>query len=379
MKTKEYKKTRKELLLNSVKIGKIGSNLFGATPPSAFVGRMGYPNVFAGPLVSPLIDDPKMFDMPESWLTLKREDIVEIRSNLVRSNFKLNVKDAMDPTRLLLETQELAMSEFPIDVEVKFIKSPKTELNFDKITAPMGPSGIISDIQILESPKVPKKIDSLVYDIDIKASEAAVELYWQGVSPYQISRLLSVGLLGRKRLIVPTRWSITAVDTIIGNAMLNQIKTYPEIDEVYLFISERFGNHFEVILLPSSYSFGWTELWITDNGKVEIGDLYENYDGKSSSMDGGYFAARFSTLEYLNNIKKQASIYIIREVQPTYDIPLGSWVIRELVRDAFRHDPLKFESLAEALKSTATRINIALINTIFLNKHLLQRTIFDFF
>jgi len=96
-------------------------------------------------------------------------------------------------------------------------------------------------------------------------------------------------------------------------------------------------------------------------------------------MDGGYFAARFSTLEYLNNIKKQASIYIIREVQPTYDIPLGSWVIRELVRDAFRHDPLKFESLAEALKSTATRINIAQINTIFLNKHLLQKTFFDFF
>jgi len=379
VKTKENKKTRKELLLNSVKIGKIGSNLFGATPPSAFVGRVGYPNVFAGPLVSPLIDDPKMFDMPESWLTLKREDIVEIRSNLVRSNFKLNVTDAMDPTRLLLETQELAMSEFPIDVEIKFIKSPKTELNFDKITAPMGPSVIISDIQILESPKVPKKIDSLVYDVDIKASEAVIELYWQGVSPYQISRLLSVGLLGRKRLIVPTRWSITAVDTIIGNAMLKRIKTYPEIDEVNLFISEGFGNHFEVILLPNHYSFGWTELWITDNGKVEIGDLYENYDGKSSSRDGGYFAARFSTLEYLNNIKKQASIYIIREVQPTYDIPLGSWVIRELVRDAFRHDPLKFESLAEALKSTATRINIALINTIFLNKHLLQRTIFDFF
>ena len=378
MKTKENKKSRKELLLRSIKIGKIGNNFFGVTPPSAFVGRIGYPNIFAGPLISPLIDDLKIFDTPESWLVLKREDIVEIRSNLVRSNFKLKVTDAMDPTRLLLETQELAMSELPVDVEVKFIKSPKMEFNFDKITAPMGPSGIISDIEILDSPKVPKKIDSLAYDVDIKASEAAIELYRQGVSPYQISRLLSVGLLGRKRLIVPTRWSITAVDTIIGNAMLKRIKTYPEIDEVNLFISEGFGNHFEIILLPNRYSFGWTELWITENGKVEIGDLYENYDGKSSSMDGGYFAARFSTLEYLDNIKKQASIYIIREVQPTYDIPLGSWLIRELVRDAFRHDSLKFESLAEALKSVATRIDIARINTIFLNKHLFQRTIFDF-
>jgi hypothetical protein len=144
VKTKLKEKTRKELLLNSFKIGKIGNNLFGATPPSAFVGRVGYPNIFAGPLVSPFIDEPKMFAVPESWLTLKREDIVEIRSNLVRSNFKLNVTDARDPTRLLLETQELAMSELPIDVEVKFIKLPKTELNFDSSRSSPGTTGIES-------------------------------------------------------------------------------------------------------------------------------------------------------------------------------------------------------------------------------------------
>jgi hypothetical protein len=378
VKTKANEKTRKALLLNSFKIGKIGSNLFGATPPSVFVGRVGYPNILAGPLVSPFIDDPKMFAAPESWLTLKREDIVEIRSNLVRSNFKLNVTDARDPTRLLLETQELAMSELPIDVEVKFIKLPKTELNFDRIVAPMGPSGVVSDIEILESPKVPQKIDRLVYDVDIKASEAAIELYWQGVSPYQISRLLSVGLLGRERRLVPTRWSITAVDTMIGDAMLKRVKTYPEIDEVNLFTSDGFGNHFEIMLLPKRYSFGWTELWITDSGKVEIGDLYENYDGKSSYMDGGYYAARFSTLEYLNSIKREASIYIVREVQPTYNIPLGSWVIRELVREALKREPLKFEDFTEALKSTATRVDIAQLNTIFITKHLLQRTIYNF-
>lgn len=378
MKTKVNEKTRKALLLNSFKIGKIGSNLLGTTPPSSFVGRVGYPNIFAGPLVSPFVDDLKMLSAPESWLTFKREDIIEIRSNLVRSNFKLNVRDARDPSRLLRETQELAMSQLPINVEVKFIKTPKIELNFDKIVAPMGPSGLVSNIKILENPKVPKEIDRLVYDVDIKASEAVIELYLQGVSPYQISRLLSVGLLGRKRLLVPTRWSITAVDTMIGDSMLKRVKMYPEIDDINLFVSDGFGNHFEIILLPKRYCFGWTELWITDNGKVEIGDLYENYDGKSTYMDGGYYAARFSTLEYLNRIKKQASIYIVRKVQPTYDIPLGSWVIRELVRDALKREPLKFKNFAEALKSTATRINITLDNTIFVTKHLLRRTIRDF-
>ena len=45
--------SRKELLLNSFKLGTIDKDLFGPTPPSAFVGRFGYPQVLAGPLVSP--------------------------------------------------------------------------------------------------------------------------------------------------------------------------------------------------------------------------------------------------------------------------------------------------------------------------------------
>jgi len=40
--------SRKELLLNSFKLGRIDKDLFGPTPPSAFVGRFGYPEVLAG-------------------------------------------------------------------------------------------------------------------------------------------------------------------------------------------------------------------------------------------------------------------------------------------------------------------------------------------
>jgi len=74
----------------------------------------------------------------------------------------------------------------------------------------MGPSGTVTDIEIVENPHVPKKVDMLADDRTIKAAEAATILYEDSISPYQISRLLSVGTLGEKRLIVPTRWSITA-------------------------------------------------------------------------------------------------------------------------------------------------------------------------
>jgi hypothetical protein len=94
-------------------------------------------------------------------------------------------------------------------------------------------------------------------------------------------------------------------------------------------------------------------------------------------MDGGYYAARFSALEFLESVRRQASIYVMREVKPTYDIPLGSWVIRELVKDAFSRQPLIFGSVTDALKSVRTRINVP-PNTIFLKKHLLQTRLMQF-
>ncbi|HYA32721.1 MAG TPA: hypothetical protein VEG65_01810 [Candidatus Bathyarchaeia archaeon] len=369
--------TRKELLLNSYKLGRLQKDLFGATPPSAFVGRFGYPEVLAGPLVSPVDGESTVADTPDRWLHLSREQILGIRSNLVRSNFKVKVKDARDPGRLLSETQELAMAALPVDVELKFVKPPTRALHFDNILTPMGPSGTVTDIEIVENPRVPKKVDMLVDDRGIKAAEAATILYEGSVSPYQISRLLSVGTLGQKRLIVPTRWSITATDSILGNGLLRRVRSYPENADVQLFVSEAFGNHFEILLVPRAYAFGWTEMWLSDVGKVEIGDLYEDAISKPKYMDGGYYAARFSALEFLEQRRRQAAVYVMREVKPTYDIPLGSWVIRELVKEAFSKQPLVFESIADALCNVRARINVP-TSTLFLQKQLSQTNLAQF-
>jgi hypothetical protein len=369
--------SRKDLLLNSFKLGKIGSEFFGATPPSAFVGRFGYPDVLAGPLVSPLGEDASLNDEPKKWLHLNREEIIGFRANLVRSNFKINVKDANKPNRLLAETQELAMAELPVDVEVKFVKPPTLNLQFDGIFAPMGPSGTVSDIEIVDNPRVPRKVDALVDDRDIKAADAAILLYESSISPYHISRLLSVGILGKKRLVVPTRWSITATDSMLGNNLIKQVRNYPENTDIRLYVSEGFGNHFEILLIPGSYAFGWTEVWLSASGRAEIGDLYEDGVNKLAYIDGGYYAARFSALEFLERTRRQASIYVMRDVSPTYDVPLGSWLIRELVAEALRSKPLEFESVAEALTSVRTRIKLP-TNTLFLTNQVLQTRLTQF-
>ena len=369
--------SRKELLLSSYKLGALGKDLFGATPPSAFVGRFGYPEVLAGPLVTPVSAEASLSETPENWLHLGREEIIGFRSNLVRSNFRVNVRDAKDPSRLLRETQELAMAVLPVDIEVKFLRPPTRTLRFDSVLTPMGPSGTITNIEIAENTRVPKKVDALVDDRDIKAAEAVFNLYEASISPYQISRLLSVGTLGKKRLVVPTRWSITATDSIVGTNLLKRVRNYPENADIELFVSEAFGNHFEILLVPRTYAFGWTEIWLSVDKAPEIGDLYEDAMSSPAYMDGGYYAARFSALEHLERIGRQASIYVMREVKPTYDIPLGSWVIRELVKEAFSRPPLIFASVTDALKNVRTRIRLP-ANTLFLQKQLSQTTLKQF-
>lgn len=59
-------------------------DISGASPPSVFIGRIGYPNVYAGPLVPPVEGDTSMFDLPELWFGKSMDEIVAFRSMLIR-------------------------------------------------------------------------------------------------------------------------------------------------------------------------------------------------------------------------------------------------------------------------------------------------------
>ena len=59
---------------NSAKLTSV--TLAGATPPSVFVGRFGYPKVKVGPMVPPIHGDTTILDKPEMCLGKSIEDIV---------------------------------------------------------------------------------------------------------------------------------------------------------------------------------------------------------------------------------------------------------------------------------------------------------------
>ncbi len=362
--------------------------LSGPSPPGFFVGHFNYPNVYLGPLVpfqkfeiDQKISDYHILDAPELWFGKSIVDVIGYRSSLVRNNFKINVNIGkrsrknplpMKAQKLLETSQELSMAARPVDTETKL---PKMNLRMlmDNHALPMGPTGMTEKIRITENTKVHPKVDYCVADTDLKATEAVSKyLYFKGRVPEStIKRVFSAGLLGEKnkRRIVPTRWSITAVDDIISKALIKEIKRFPEINDYRIFERTYLDNHFKILLFPGKFTYEMNEVWapntlwnISLNGNIrnlkpQIMTDFEFYKGRknyASNITGAYYAARKEVCEYLYRIGRQARILIFREVQGGYIVPLGVWVIRETVKNAMElNNPQILDNFDDSLKSMA--------------------------
>src|SRR5437879_9267078 len=137
------------------------------------------------------------------------------------------------PDSILSTVQEAAMASKPIDTEMWFTKKPTLVSPFSSRAPPSGPSADIAKVDLTSNPSVPRRVDDLVSDTDLRAGAAVADLYDHGISQSQITRVFSVGLLGTKdrRRLVPTEWSITAVDDILAKGLVHEVRSYPWISE----------------------------------------------------------------------------------------------------------------------------------------------------
>ncbi|MEM2175488.1 MAG: Nre family DNA repair protein [Candidatus Micrarchaeia archaeon] len=332
--------------------GKVKDYLFGPTPPNLFVGHFGYPKVNFGPMVSIEESEIGSLDDPSSWFGLEFEKIVKLRSNLFRA---MKLKDVNKIDRDVMQIQELIFSIKPIDVEAKISKI-NYRIVFDSDVQPMGPSSRLENLRICENPRIPKEVDEIIEE-RMKAENAIRLLYEKKFDIYYLTKIFSSGALGIEKKIVPTRWSITAVDDIIGRENIKKIKKYKELEGIYVASGEYMDNHFEILLIPGKWEFenfeAWAPgtLWSFGLSEPAIIEDYEGYYGKKdySIQGGGYYASRLGVTEFLENIKRQARVVVFREIYAGYQVPLGVWVVRENVRNAFKKI-MKFYSLKDAIE-----------------------------
>lgn len=338
---------------------KIDNKIVDPSPPSIFVGRIGYPKVYVGPLVA-LNTDPVYADSP--WLWKSIEEVIELRTSMLRTSTRMRVEDVREENRRIVELQELTASVKPVDIEAEIRKIVK-RAEFDDVVQPMGYSAIVDKLTIAGNPKLPEKVEKVYYD-NLKSHEALKLLHNHGFSTYYLQKIFSAGMLGERqsRKLVPTRWSITAVHSILGEEIKREIADFEVIDSTMVFSFEHFGNHFEIILSPERYFFQLIEIWqrksLWSPKEDWIGADCEDIRPKNtySNLSGGYYAARLPVLEHLKKIRRQASILVLREIKPTYYAPLGVWVVEEGVRRALNTKPEIFNSFNEAFERAASRI-----------------------
>jgi len=322
------------------------NDLFGSSPPSVFVGRYGYPYVNIGPSAPPERGDTRIYDYPENWIGLRIEDILEYRWSMVTGATRVKVIDVNNP--LVDKIRELTLSIKPVDVEIYLEKPPKSSIRFSEHEPPQGPRAPLRDLRVVGNPSIPRVVDSVYGDRDLKAIEAVLTLYRHGIPVSMIQKLLSIGALGKYRRLVPTRWSITAVDSMVSDELLEKVKDYPFINRIEVYVRRYYDNLFIAILVPGKWSYEWMEAWWPGStwnpGAEEIiveGD-HEGFRGRSSYPDigGCYYATRLAVSEHLHSRGKQAVAIVLREIYPGFNLPLGVWFVRENIRAMFREKPL---------------------------------------
>ena len=338
------------------------TEFFGASPPGVFLGSYGYPNLLAGPLVPVLEEpDPSLLDAPDRWLDKSIDELIRYRFGLVRGKSTARVQDARNPDKTLSLVQEIVMSETPTDTELVLKKKPYVRINLLTRSSPHGPSGVVERLSLASNPDVPRQIDTVVSDTDLPANEGAQSLYHNGISQQHIVRMFSIGLLGtsRSRRLVPTEWSITAIDDILAKDLRRKVSDYPRLDEFRLFSDRSVGNNVHVLLLPTSWMFEALEGWLTGPRPEVFGDYELNKGRKDypTNIAGAYHASRLPVLEYLGQNRRQAGAIVFLEVTREW-VPLGVWRFRELARRALAGNPSRFTSLEDALSEARKRLLI---------------------
>jgi len=344
------------------------SEILGSSPPGVFVGRLGYPKVSIGPMVPPLFGDTTILDTPEEWLGRPIEQIVDYRYSLVRGNSRSTVEEAREPGRLLSSLQELSMAARPVDTELKLTKAPRRILTLSEDTQPYGPSGPLERFKI-DNPTVDRRVQTAYYDRDLDAAGAVEELYRKGVLVTRIQKAFSLGMfgVGTRRKIVPTRWSITAVDSSISLGLVEKVKHSPTIDEYRVYGFRVYDNQYVAILLPEPWRFEWIEAWFPNTTWNQftaqpymIGD-YEEYFGRTkyARVGGCYYSTRLAVAEALEREGRQAAAIVLRETYPGFIMPLGVWNVRESIRELLKQPFEKHETFRDAMDSALSKLVIS--------------------
>ncbi|MBS3147545.1 hypothetical protein J4219_01530 [Candidatus Woesearchaeota archaeon] len=316
---------------------------FSGSSVTPFVGRFGYPKVDVGIMAPPIRDEQaKRFDAPREWAQNNATiaQVVDFRSQMINSRF---VSDVKSPDKLVELAQDVAMSKSTIDIDVLLEKKPKVNITTDQWVAPMGAQARLKRLALSSNPDIPTRVQKYFDDTDVRAVEALTELYDRDLDENALSRMLSVGVFGKQRKLVPTRWSITAVDDTVGKHVLEQVRDLA-VGDCRAYFGGYLGNYYLILCFPEEWRYELFEMYVNPD-RLDYSTDYEPFEGRkeySRACAGGYYTVRLAAAEKCVAEKRQFGVLALRFITDEYVLPLGVWVTREATRKALSSKPIGF-------------------------------------
>jgi DNA repair protein NreA len=359
----------------------------GSSPPEIFVGKWNYPNVYTGILSPTEFGNTSLLSSHEEWHEKKLpiSQILDLRNQLIYSRTQSNIKKPLTDKKFLPVMQEVAMTHKSVGTEFKLKKPLLKNKEQDSHTPLIPTAANIENARLTENPQVKPKINYLVNDTDVKSRVAMLELEKAQIPTSNIVKILSAGLLGigKNRKLVPTRWSITAVDDALSKNKLNLIRYFSHIQDFQVHSAEYLGNHYEFLLLPGNWEFEVIEISMKNFGVWHDHESFFPRKHYAESVTGAYYANRLALTEYLEKIKRQCSAIVFREVRPEYYAPMGVGILRQTSREAFSKSHFSFSTLKEALANIQSRIRLPIHyftdKSVILKEYGKQKTLNEFF
>ncbi len=311
------------------------------TPPLFLVSWKNYPKVAFGPYLGPVSLKDEEF-----LYSLSLDQVFELRLRALRAYKVVGIREK------LLEEASLSIEPVLIDAELK--SRPKLSLKPKNL----GFSAPAKKLREEDSGKVPFKVEKV---LDERAENAIIKL--RDMPFFYLVQLLSTGALGfsADKKLVPTRWAITAVDSILSRFYFEKIKDKQEINSFFVAHAQHWDNNFVILFLPMSYAFEVLETWLPSWSKEPVleqdYEFFELRKDYARNVTGSYYAARHVILRFLAKIKRKAGVVVFREVGPSYYFPVGVWHVRKTVEEALKNIK-KFSTLDEAFEYANLKLNI---------------------
>ncbi len=315
------------------------------SPPEIYVGEFGYPRVqigFVGTLN--LRVKPNVLSSPEIWVTMGRQDFFRLRSEMFRFIQKVDISENNPWIEFL---QNIVMANNFIKVNVSAYKIPKRKSYFLPIGIPFGPVVLVNDAYIESDFSIDPYVERIISK-DLVSRVSVWSLYQYGKRYYEIVQLMSLGLIGKlnHRKLLPTRYAMGAVESILVSRLKEEVMRYPPIDLFEIHKFNAFGDKFIVVLAPGDLNFIYSVLSNkSEESKIDskIISAFVNGNLSDVSFQDAPDCVKFPILEYLYNIQRSASAIVFRYSKDRINRNMGSWFVRNSIKMALNQRPKIFE------------------------------------